>query len=108
MIEVSIEFKNTQQLYGNYLPFVTSGAVFFLCEDPVELGQAIKASVMLPDDLEATEFEGPVVWVNPNGAQGGRPIGFAVALGEEQIKLRTEIENLLGLKLNGTEVTSTM
>jgi len=108
MIEVSIEFKNTQQLYGNYLPFVTNGAVFFISEEVVELGQTISASVMLPDDLEPTEFEGPVVWINPNGAQGGRPVGFAVALSEEQIKLRSEIETQLGIKLNGTEVTSTM
>lgn len=108
MLEVKIEFKNTQQLYGHYLPFVTNGAVFFIHPQPVELGDMIKASVMLPDDIEPTVFEGAIVWVNPMGAQGGRPVGFGVALPPEQIKLRSEIEKLLGVKLNGTEVTSTM
>lgn len=108
MLEVSIEFKNIQQVYGSYLPFVTNGAIFFINQQRVDLGQPIKASVMLPDDLEPTVFEGAVVWINPMGAQGGRPAGFGVSLPAEQIKLRSEIEKLLGPKLGGTEVTSTM
>lgn len=108
MIEVNIEFKNIQQLYGSYMPFVNNGGIFFISDEKVELGQVIKASVMLPDDLEPTEFEGPIVWVNPVGAQGGRPVGFGVGMNPEQLKLRTEIEKVLGAKLSGADVTSTM
>lgn len=108
MIEISIEYKNIQQLYGSYMPFVNNGGIFFMSPEKVEIGQPIKASVMLPDDLEPTEFEGVVVWINPLGAQGGRPVGFGVSMPPEQLKLRTEIEKILGAKLNGADVTSTM
>lgn len=108
MVSISIEFKNVQQLYGSYMPFVTHGGLFFISQDKVELGDTVQVSVMLPDDLEPTSFEGEVIWLNPLGAQGGRPVGFGVSLNEEQIKLRTEIEKLLGAKLSGADVTSTM
>lgn len=108
MVSISIEFKNVQQLYGSYMPFVNHGGLFFISQERVELGQMIQVSVMLPDDLEPTEFEGSVIWINPLGAQGGRPVGFGVSLNENQIKLRSEIEKLLGAKLSGADVTSTM
>ena len=108
MVEVGIEFRNTQQLYGSYLPFVNNGALFFISQETVELGQVVKASVQLPDDLEPTIFDGQVVWINPLGAQGGRPVGFAVSLNPELIKLRSEIEKTLGHLLSGSDVTSTM
>lgn len=108
MISISIEFKNIQQLYGSYMPYVNHGGLFFISQEKVELGQQVKVSVMLPDDLEPSVFEGPVIWINPLGAQGGRPVGFGVAFSEAQIKLRTEIERLLGPKLSGGDVTSTM
>lgn len=108
MIEVGIEFRNIQQLYGSYMPFVNNGALFFMSQERVQLGNTVKVSVQLPDDLESTTFDGTVVWINPLGAQGGRPVGFGVSLGQEQIQLRTEIEKALGHLLSGADVTSTM
>ncbi len=108
MIEVGIEFRNTQQLYGSYMPFVNNGALFFISQVSVELGQKIRVSVQLPDDLEPTVFDGAVVWINPIGSHGGRPIGFGVSLGADQIILRNEIEKTLGHLLSGADVTSTM
>lgn len=108
MIEVGTEFRNIQQLYGSYMPFVNNGALFFISQERVELGQTIKVSVQLPDDLESTIFDGRVVWVNPIGSHGGRPVGFGISLGADQIRLRTEIEKTLGHLLSGADVTSTM
>jgi len=108
MVEVGIEFRNTQQLYGSYMPFIKNGALFFISQKSVEIGQSITASVQLPDDLEPTIFTGTVVWINPMGSHGGRPIGFGVAFADDQIKLRTEIEKTLGHLLSGADVTSTM
>ncbi|MDP2561686.1 PilZ domain-containing protein [Psychrobium sp. 1_MG-2023] len=108
MLELSVEFSNTQQLYRNYMPFVSNGGLFLITHVKVDLGDTVKVSVTLPDDLEATTFEAKVVWVNPVGAQGGRPAGVGVALSEAQIQLRTEIEKLLNRKLNSVEVTSTI
>lgn len=108
MIELNAEYSNTQQLYRNYMPFVSHGGLFFPSRENVALGATVKVSVLLPDDLEPSVFEAKVVWVNPVGVPGGRPVGIGIAFNDSHIKIRSEIEKLLNRKLNSTEATSTM
>ncbi len=108
MIELSAEYTNNQQLYRNYMPFVTNGGLFFPTVETAAIGETVSASLLLPDDLEPVIFEAKVVWLNPKGAHGGRPAGIGVRFNESHIKIRSEIEKLLNRKLNSTETTSTM
>lgn len=108
MLELVAEFENINQLYRAYMPFVNHGGLFIATNIEAELGDKVKISLTLPDDLEATEFESVVVWLNPVGVQGARPIGLGVQLPSDNIKIKTVIETSLSRKLNSIEMTATM
>lgn len=108
MLELVAEFDNVNQLYRAYMPFVNHGGIFITTHIEAELGAKVKVSLTLPDDLEATQFESVVVWLNPVGVQGGRPIGLGVQLPTDNIKIKAVIETSLSRKLNGVEMTATM
>ena len=108
MLELTVEYENINQLYRAYMPFVNSGGVFIPTSSAANLGDKVRVSLMLPDDLEATVFDALVVWRNPVGVQGARPIGLGVQLPPDNIKIKTLIETSLCRKLNGIEMTATM
>jgi len=108
MLQLKAEYNNVQQLYRNYMPFINNGGLFFPTSDKAVLGEEVKVSLLLPDDLEPTDFQAKVVWLNPRGAQGGRPVGIGISLDSSLIKLRSEIEKLLNRKLNSHDTTSTI
>lgn len=108
MLELSAEFEDTNQLYRAYMPFVNHGGLFIATSLEANLGDQTKVSLLLPDDLEPTEFEATVVWCNPVGVQGVRPVGVGVQLPADNIKIKTLIETVLSTKLNGTDITATM
>jgi len=108
MLELSAEYYNVQQLYRNYMPFISNGGLFFSSKEQGTLGETVSVSLMLPDDIEPTVFEAKVVWINPTGCHGGRPAGMGIGFNDSHIKIRCEIEKLLNRKLNSTDTTSTM
>lgn len=108
MLELSAEYSNTQQLYRNYMPFVTNGGLFFPSFEKATIGETASVSLLLPDDIEAAVFEAKVIWINPKGAHGGRPAGIGIGFNDSHIKIRSEIEKLLNRKLNSTDTTATM
>jgi len=108
MLELVAEYTNVQQLYRNYMPFVTDGGLFFASAAQAELGESVNITLTLPDDLEPTLFTAKVVWLNPTGCHGGRQPGIGVGFNDSHIKVRSEIEKLLNRKLNSTDSTSTM
>jgi len=108
MLALNAEYNNIQQLYRNYMPFINDGGLFFPTLEKASLGETVKVSLLLPDDLEPSLFEAKVVWLNPRGAQGGRPAGIGIGFNASLIKTRGEIEKLLNRKLNSHDTTSTL
>ena len=108
MLELIVEFEDTNQLYRSYMPFVHHGAVFIATRVEFNIGDKVSVVLTLPDDLEPTVFESKVVWINPMGVQGARPIGVGVQLPTDDIKIKSVIETVLSRKLNSVEMTSTM
>lgn len=110
MLELNVEYENVNQLYRAYMPFVNYGGIFIATNADATLGETVKVTLLLPDDLEVSEFEAIVVWRNPVGVQGGRPIGLGVQLPlpPNNVSIKTIIETSLNRKLNGIEMTSTM
>jgi len=108
MLELVAEFENVNQLYRAYMPFVSHGGVFISTRVEINIGEPVKVALTLPDDLEPTIFESKVVWLNPAGVQGARPIGVGVSLPSDNIKIKTLIEQVLNTKLNAVEITATM
>lgn len=106
--QLQARFDNLHQLYRAYMPFITHGGLFIASNDTFTLGAKVKVSCILPDSDITTEFDGVVVWLNPLGAQGGRPVGAGIQISENDKQIRAMIETQLSSKLASVELTSTM
>ena len=106
MLHVNI--TDEKMLYNNYLSFLKNGGLFCSTEKPHKLGDEVILLLTLLDGRK-TPVAGEVAWINPKGAQGGRPAGIGVHFGEvDEGKTRTEIENKLAGRLKLDKRTHTM
>ncbi len=102
-------FKNENELYLAYMPFVKDGGLFIRTKTPHELGAMVKLSVQLLNEAEHFLIEGNVVWITPQGAQGNKPAGMGVQFtGENSRSLCNKIETYLAGMLKSNQITDTM
>ncbi len=106
---LTCHIENLNVLYASYLPFVKNGAVFVPSERIHELGSDVFVAVTLPGSSERMPLNGKVVWVN-HKSQAGRPAGFAVQFGTDEVglRLKNEMERLLAGKTDSEQSTYTM
>ncbi|MCK5717725.1 MAG: PilZ domain-containing protein [Thiomargarita sp.] len=106
---LSLKIKNLQRLYATYLPFIKDGGLFIETEKPYKLGDDVFVTLSLLEDGATYPIAAKVVWINFEGAQGGRPQGIGVSLsGPKKEIVRSKIENALATKLQSTQRTFTM
>ncbi|RYV01294.1 pilus assembly protein PilZ [Shewanella sp. OPT22] len=108
MERVSIEFDNLHQLYRAYMPFISPAGLFINMTKPLMLGETLFVHYQLPQDNNDYQFTGTVVWSNPQGASGGRPVGVGVKIESDDQIHRQRIEKLLASELNSGDLTCTM
>ncbi|MCL2914202.1 PilZ domain-containing protein [Shewanella corallii] len=108
MVDLVIRFDTIQQLYRAYMPFVRSAGLFVATSEPHYLGETLNFSYRLPGDSAAREASGCVVWINPQGASGGRPAGIGVQFAPAEEHHRHDIEQVLSSELASGNLTSTM
>ncbi|WP_028115419.1 PilZ domain-containing protein [Ferrimonas senticii] len=108
MFALEAIFENPTQLYRAYMPFIRHGGLFFVTSKEYQLGERISARYRLPGDLEWHTFEGPVVWCNPLGSQGGRPPGVGLGFEIENNPHKDRIEKALVGHATQDQLTSTM
>ena len=106
----NVAFRDDQELFRAYMPFVKNGGLFTTTHNRVPLGQPVFMVVTLPDSSEKLPVSGKVVWLTPVGAQGNRPAGIGVQFDDtpEAHQARNRIESLLAGKLQSEKATYTM
>ncbi|GIU19841.1 PilZ domain-containing protein [Shewanella sp. MBTL60-007] len=108
MTNLVVKFDSLQQLYRAYMPFIKPIGIFVSCSESFTLGQEIQVSYQLPGDIQAHNFSGSVIWINPLGASGGRPAGIGVKILTEPDFHKHQIEQLLSRQLASGDLTCTM
>ncbi|NRD74437.1 PilZ domain-containing protein [Shewanella sp. VB17] len=108
MIDLAVNFDTLSQLYRAYMPFIKPAGLFVSTSESHFLGEELTISYQLPGGTTKFEFTGRVVWINPLGASGGRPIGIGVKIMTDPESHKHHIENLLSRELASGDQTSTM
>lgn len=105
---LNLKITNEEMLYQSYLPFLKHGGLFIKTEKNYKLGEDVFLLLQWPDD-EKKPVAGQVAWINPTGAQGGRPPGIGVHFNEQdEGKTREKIESMLISLLKSDKKTYTM
>lgn len=106
---ISISYLDKNQLYKSYMSFVQNGALMIPSKKQYQLGDEVSLSIKLLDMPERFTIQGPVVWMTPTCAQGGRTAGIGVQLVDDEGKaLRLKIETMLAGMLGSERKTDTM
>jgi len=107
--KIAVRYQDKNQLYKAYMPFVQNGALLVPTKKQYDLGDYFLLSIQLLDIPDEIFVEGPVVWLTPNCAQGGREAGIGVQFtGDDGQALRNKIENILAGMLGSEKKTNTM
>jgi type IV pilus assembly protein PilZ len=106
-------YPNVESLHQAYMPFVRNGGVFIrfsatLSPEDVQMGQTLTLSIQLPQSSSSITIEGQVVWLTPPGAKSNKPPGVGVMwVGETALKLKQDVETLLGPLMTSDKLTDT-
>jgi type IV pilus assembly protein PilZ len=104
---ITLKIPNENILYQSYLSFLKHGGLFIKTKRAYQLGKEV--FLLLTLDKETNPIVGKVVWINPQGAQGGRPPGIGVHFNAmDEGKTRKKIEQLLVGKLKQEQRTYTI
>lgn len=95
---ITLNISNENILYQSYLSFLKHGGLFIKTKRAYQLGKDVFLLLTLAN--ETNPIVGKVVWINPQGAQGGRPPGIGVHFSAmDEGKTQKKIEDLLVGKL---------
>lgn len=93
---VPLRFKNLDQLYKSYMPFLKNGGLFIPTRRRYLMGQDVMMVVQMPEEEESLSAGGIVSWVNTENAIGHKKQGIGVEFSDGNgIALRARIEALL-------------
>ncbi len=107
---LSLSIKDKAALYAAYMPFIKNGGLFIPTKkSSYKLGDEVFMLVTLMDSKEKTPVAGKIVWVTPEGAQGGRQAGIGVQFGNQDKGVtKNKIEGFLAGALESDRSTHTM
>ncbi|QFU22460.1 PilZ domain-containing protein [Shewanella eurypsychrophilus] len=108
MIDLVVNFDTLHQLYRAYMPFIKPVGLFIATSESHYLGQDLMIAYQLPGSTNKHEFKGVVVWINPLGASGGRPVGIGIKILSDAETHKHHIETLLSAELASGDLTCTM
>ena len=92
---VSLTLRDNAALYAAYMPWLERGGLFVATAKPYRLGDEVHIMLQLLDEAEKIPVVGKVVWVTPQGAEGGRRAGIGVQFSEADAPLAGKIEQRL-------------
>lgn len=95
----NIIFKNSNELYRCYMPFIKGGGLFLsfnkdITPNNIEPQETIIAKITLPGLTEPINIKGEVVWINLATMNKGYGISIS-NLDESTIKIKDLIENII-------------
>lgn len=93
---VPLRFKNANQLYKSYMPWLKNGGLFVPTNKRFEMGQEVLLMVVLPETNDKLPAAGVVAWACPKDVTGHNKPGVGVEfIDEEGVALRLRIEGML-------------
>jgi len=106
---LSLTIKDKNALYAAYMPFITNGGLFIPTNRPYRLGEEVFMLLSLMEERERLPVAGKIVWITPQGAEGGRIAGIGVQFNDQDGgSARSKIETYLAGMLNSNKPTHTM
>ncbi len=107
--QMSLEFKDFNQVANVYMDFVVDGGFFIPTNQPFEMGQEIFIALTLPDDPERrVPAATKVVWITPPNATKSKP-GIGVQLiGANAKNINTRLKNCVEKSTRRSPYTFTM
>ena len=105
---LSISIKDLAVLYSAFMPFVENGGLFIPTRKPYELGDEVFILLGLMEESERIPLACTVIWLTPQGAQGGRAQGIGVRFNDKDNPARTRIEKYLTGMLNSDRLSHTL
>jgi type IV pilus assembly protein PilZ len=93
---ISLTYKNLDQLYQAYMPFIDGGALFFSTYEKYKMNELVQVRITLLEYLVTEPFCCPVVWKTPVGSEGNKKPGVGLQLvGKEGCLVQKHIEQIL-------------
>lgn len=105
---LSLNIKDKAGLYASYMSFLKNGGLFVPTTKEYELGTEVFMLITLLDDGEKLPVAGKVVWITPNGAEGGRKPGIGVEFSDKHGDVVRKIETYLAGMVDSDRPTHTM
>jgi len=98
---LSISIKDMAVLYSAFMPFIENGGLFVPSRKVYELGDEVFILLGLMDETDRIPLACTVVWLTPQGAQGGRAQG-------KDNPAKAKIEKYLTGMLNSDRLSHTL
>lgn len=92
---LSVAFEDAKVLQAAYMSFIRNGGLFIPTAESFDLGDEVFVLLRLPGVDSGIPLAGRVVWITPEGAQGGREAGIGVQFNERDNVARQCIEEHL-------------
>ncbi len=106
---LSLSIKDKGSLYSAYMPYVINGGLFIPTQKNFTLGDEVFMLLTLMDSKERLPVSGKVIWVTPQGAQGGKSEGIGVQFSDlDNGATKSKIETYLAGALSAERPTHTM
>jgi type IV pilus assembly protein PilZ len=105
---LSISIKDIAVLYSVYMSFIENGGLFIPSRKAYELGDEVFILLGLMEESERIPLACTVVWLTPQGAQGGRAQGIGVKFNDKDNPANAKIEKYLTGMLNSDRLSHTL
>lgn len=106
---LKLDFKDRNELFMAYMPFVKGGGLFIPTEDEYAMDEEVFVMVTLPDAPAPKGVAARVVWVTPPGAANPRTRGIGVQIGsQDHGELFREIEAIVAPIMHADRPTQTL
>lgn len=92
---LGLVIHNKEDLYAAYMSFIEHGGLFVPTTDHYELGEEVFLLLSLMGEHDKIPVTGKVVWLTPEGAQGGKTPGIGIQLAEDENELLKKIDTYL-------------
>ena len=105
---LSISIKDLAVLFSAYMPFIENGGLFIPSRKQYEIGDEVFILLGLMEEVERIPLACTVVWLTPQGAQGGRAQGIGVKFNDKDNPAKPQIEKYLTGMLNSDRLSHTL
>lgn len=106
---IPLRYKNLNQLYKSFMPFVKNGGLFIPTAKPYHMGQEVLMLIRFPNEDFKTQAEGVVVWITPMDATNHKKQGVGIEFSDENgIIVLSKIKALLSERMGTDAPTYTL